>query len=396
MQRTALIVGGAAGSPDIVNSLLQRIGFAPAVLVSELSEALVRLRSDPVTLLIVSLDGLEGPGLSALERELRQQPGTFVIGTAAEAASDVILRAMRSGIHEFLLYPPEPKDLASAVDRLMRRSHGDFKVGPAIAVYSAKGGVGTTSVAVNLAFAFAKNHPDYEVALADMVASGGDVRVMLNLRPAYDMGDLLKKVDRIDDELLHSLLTECPGGVWALPASDDPEVAEALDATATLAILDHLRAHFAFTVVDCEHYLNARTLAVLDVVDHTVLVTQLNVQALRSTQRTLALFRRLGYSDDKVHVVVNRHHANDVVSVADATQVLGRNIFFRLPNDYKTSAAALTRGVSVSAQDPSSALAAGYAQLATRLNSGGPIQAGSKSENGARTSRLTRLFSKRK
>src|SRR6185312_8016635 len=139
----------------------------------------------------------------------------------------------------------------------------------------------------------------------------------------------------IDADLLHSLLSPVSESVWVLPSSEDPELAEAFDAAAANTVLDQLRAHFAFTVVDCAHHISDRTLAAFDAATRILLVTQLNVQALRSTQRTLALCRRLGYPDDKIHVVVNRHASGDLVSVPDAAQVLDRNIFFRLPNDYK-------------------------------------------------------------
>jgi pilus assembly protein CpaE len=293
---------------------------------------------------------------------------------------------MRAGIQEFVVYPPDPKDLASAVDRLVRRTEGEVKSGITVAVYSGKGGVGTTSVAVNVAFALAMTHRSGRVALVDLVAGGGDVRVLLNLTPAYDMGDLVQKVDQIDGDLLYSLLTPCTGGVWALPSSDDPELVDVLDAAATARILGHLGSHFAFTVVDCEHYMSERTLGALDAADQILLVTQLGVPALRSAQRTLGLCRRLGYGDDKVRVVVNREHASGVMTIADATRALARPIFFALPNDYKTSEAALTKGVSVAEYDPSSPLAASYRHLATRL--GGTHVNG----NGAHPSRLGRLF----
>jgi pilus assembly protein CpaE len=280
----------------------------------------------------------------------------------------------------------------------MRRTHSDTKGGTSIAVYSAKGGVGTTSVAVNLAFALAKTHPSARVALADLVASGGDVRVMLDLKPAYDMGELVRKVERIDAELLQSVLTPTAGGVWALPSAEDPEVAESLDAATATSIIEHLRSHFTFTVIDCEHHLSERTLAALDAADRVVLVTQLNVPALRSTQRTLALCQRLGYASDKLHVVVNRHHSGDLVSIADASHVLGCEIFFRIPNDYRTSAAALTRGVPVAEQDAASGLARSYVALASRLDGGtdSPLRDqsnGSRSNGGRNGSRLGRLFS---
>jgi len=112
------------------------------------------------------------------------------------------------------------------------------------------------------------------------------------------------------------------------------------------------------------------------------------VPALRSTQRTLALCQRLGYPDEKVHVVVNRHQSSDLVSVSDATAVLGRDIFHRLPNDYKTSSAALMKGVSVAELDASSHLAHAYDGLASRVN-GGPT---GKSRGARRGSRLGKLF----
>jgi pilus assembly protein CpaE len=393
-QRKALIVTGAAGPQDVANSVLQRFGFAPAVSALNLTEALVEMRSEQFDLLVVPLQGIAATDLASLERELRRQHTTYVIGTAAHSDPDLILRAMRAGIHEFLVYPPDPKDFAGAVDRLMRRTHSEGKGGIAIAVYSAKGGVGTTTLAVNLAFALAKAHPDARVALADLVASGGDVRVMLDLKPAYDMGELVRKVERIDAELMQSVLTPTAGGVWALPSGEDPEIAETFDAAAATTIIEQLRSHFAFTVIDCEHHMSERTLVALDTADRIVLVTQLNVPALRSTQRTLTLCQRLGYAADKLHVVVNRHQPGDMVSIADATAVLRHEVFFRIPNDYRTLAAALTRGVPVAEQDAASSLARSYAGLAAKLDGG--IDA-SLTRNGSRShSGLGRLFGLRR
>jgi pilus assembly protein CpaE len=260
-----------------------------------------------------------------------------------------------------------------------------------IAVYSAKGGVGTTSIAINLAYALARNDPSARVALADLVVAGGDIRVLLDLKPAYDMGDLVKKVDRLDADLLHSLLTPTAGGVWALPASDDPELAEALDAQATAAIVGQLKAHFAFTVLDCEHHISERTLTALDVADRIVLVTQLNVAAIRSTQRTLALCQRLGYPADKLCVVVNRFSPGDIISPADAASLLQHEIFARIPNDYRTAVAAITKGVPVAVQSATSQLAASYTNLAVKLG-GSPAEGDTASNGHAPASRLGRLL----
>ncbi|HET7456666.1 MAG TPA: P-loop NTPase [Gemmatimonadaceae bacterium] len=393
MDRKALIVAGAAGPQDIANGVLQRFGFAPATLAHSVSDAAVLLRTEHYDLVVVPLQGTDPMDLASLDREVRRHRTTFVIGTAAQSDSDLILRAMRSGIQEFLLYPPEPKDFSGAVERLMRRTHADRKAGTAIAVYSGKGGIGTSTVAVNLAFALARNRPDGRVALADMIASGGDVKVMLDLRPTYDMSDVVRKMDRIDTELLDSLLTPTSRGVWVLPASDNEEAAEVLDGAATTSLVDQLRSQFAYTVIDCEHHMSERTLAVLDGVDRILLVTQLNVSALRSAQRTLSLFQRLGYADDKVHVVVNRYQSGDIVTIPDAQQVLKREIYFKLPNDYQTAAGALTKGVPVAEHDPESHLAWGYSSLASRIEGAPTTTAELRAANRSNGSRLGRLFS---
>jgi pilus assembly protein CpaE len=211
---------------------------------------------------------------------------------------------------------------------------------------------------------------------------------MLDLKPQYDMSDLLGKVDRLDADLLRSLLTPVAGGVWVLPSSESPESSDIFEAGSVTTIVDQLRQHHTFTVIDCEHALSDRTLAALDAADRVVLVTQLNVPALRSTQRTLALCQRLGYAADKVSVIVNRHQSADVVSIADAEEVLGREIFFKIPNDYRTLAGALTKGVPVAEFDPASHLAWSFDGLASRMNGGSSEKAG-KAHG---LTRLGRLF----
>jgi pilus assembly protein CpaE len=303
---------------------------------------------------------------------------------------------MRAGVHEFLVYPPTADDLAAAVDRMVRRSQPETGKRATFAVYSAKGGVGTTSVALNLAYALGRNEPGANVVLADFVVSGGDVAVMLDQRPSYDVGDLALKLGQVDGALLDSLLARTKSGVSVLPASERIETLELVDGNAATAIIKALRAHFSYTVVDCEHHPTDRTLTAFDAADRIVVVTQLNVAAIRSAQRTLALFRRLGYDDDKIVVVANRAQPSDLISADDAARVLERELFWRLPNDYKASEAALTRGVPVLESDPASALARAYLTLAAKLGVGDAADAPAATPAAPQGSRFGRIFSRGK
>ena len=391
-QRKAIIISGAAGPQDVANGVLARFGFGPATSALNVGEATALLRGERYDLVVVPLQNAEAAELGALERELRKYAGAAAIGTAPHADSELIVRGMRFGVQEFLVYPPEPTDFAGAVERLMRRLHTDHSAGTVFAVFSGKGGLGTSSVAANLAFTLAAAHRDGRVALADLVA-GGDLRVALNLRAQYDMGDLLKKLDQLDAELLQSLITPCAGGVWVLPASEDEEVADALDSAATTRLVEQLRSMFAYTVLDCEHHMGERTLAALDAADRVLLVTQLNVAALHSAKRTLGLFQRLGYADDKVLLIVNRHQqAGSVISLGDATAMLKRDAFARLPNDYQTSSDALTRGVPAAIHAGTSELARAYTALAAQLGAGTSNGNGKLNGHG-NASRLGRIFS---
>ena len=138
-----MVFGGP--EPDDVAAVLQRFGFTESAQASTVDEAIGRLHGDRFDLVIVPLQDLAPLQLASLDREVRQWATTYVIGTAPRADSDLILRAMRSGIHEFLILPLDANDFAAAVDRLMRRNPSQGQRGRVYAVYSAKGGVGVTT-----------------------------------------------------------------------------------------------------------------------------------------------------------------------------------------------------------------------------------------------------------
>ena len=393
MQRRALIADNAAGSPEMVAGVLTRFGFVRTANAADRDDAIGQMKEAHFDLVVIPVSGITPNQLLALEKEIRRNPNAAVIATAPVSDPDLIVRSMRAGVHEFLVYPPKPEEIAGAVERLMRRSRTEVERGELIVVYSGKGGLGATSIAVNVAQAFGAQRTDSRVALLDLVVAGGDVRVFLNLKPSYDLSHLVAKGNQVDAELLNSLLTPCPGGVWALPTGDHPEDEELFDTAAVGSILDLLRAHFGVTVVDCDHHLSEATLTALDAADRIVLVTQLSVPALRSTQRSLAVCRRLGYDDAKISIVVNRYQSADVLSLSDAEDLLGCPVYWKLPNDYRLSAASLTRGVPVATEDANAKLSRSYADLARKLNGSGNAKLKSSPvSDGSGGSRFRRLF----
>ena len=386
--RSALIVANAAGPETVVAGVLKRFDFTVPQHVPSVAAAIERMRARQVDLLFVPLDRCTTDELSAIGDAVQQGRALSVIGTAGAKDPDLLLRGMRCGISEFLVAPVDAEELAVSVARLVRRTPADTGRGKVIAVHASKGGIGNTTIAVNLAHELAQLHPGARVAIVDLVIAGGDVRVFLDVDATHHIGDLAGKLDRADAELVFSLLTPAAKDtLWVLPSPDDPGFEDAIDAAAVAGVIDRLRAHCAFVVVDCEHHMSERTLAAMDAADRIVLGTQLNVPALRSTQRSLAVCQRLGHAPEKLCVVVNRHQPSDVLSLEDASQVLTTSVFATLPNNYVIAFEALTHGVPIAQLAPGAPLAKGFASLAAKL-AGTPPTSTEINQGGSRLGRL--------
>src|SRR5688500_13820279 len=394
MSRLALVVSESSADQTL-EQLLQRHGFARVIHNSSMAQALVTIEREPVELLIAPIEAVDESQLAAIDRLNRRERGIGIIATGESTDPQLMLRAMRAGIQEFLVRPIAVGELSSSLERLARRTASTVIDGQVFAVFGSKGGVGTSTAAVNLAHALTLVHPEARVAVADFALPGGDVRLLLNVRPPYDLADIALKIDRIDADLLHSVMVPSTDRLWVLAAPERPEADEEVDANVSAAIVRQMRTAYHFTVLDCEHRLNDRSLAALDAADRIILLTELKVPALRSAQRMLGVFRRLGYPNDKLGVVVNRYQSEDVVSPGEAAEVLKTEIFFRLPNDYPTCSRASTDGVPVAVIAPQSKLAASYRQLANRISGGTEDPRARQSTNGSRMT-LRTIFTRKR
>ncbi len=318
--------------------------------------------------------------------------------TAPAAVPDGVLAALRRDIPPALAATLTEAQLAQAVRQLL---HGGAPTGgQCVVVYAAKGGVGSSTVALALAWALAHadgtRGPDGAegpaVALADFTTVGAGLRGVLEVAPPYDLGDVTARADRVDGAYLQSVLYPHPDGVALLAAAAAPAEAPPLGAAAAARVLRLLCETHAHVVVDTDHHLADATLAALDAADRIVLVTQLDVPALRGTQQALALFARLGYPDGKVLLVANRVGSRARVTPADAERALGRRLDALLPNDWEHCAAALATGQFLQRGGRHHPLAAALAQRAAAVahrEAGGPSPAAA-----APRSRLARLLAR--
>jgi pilus assembly protein CpaE len=366
-KRLALVVQSTGVSDTLLNDLLEPRGFAPVMLVGSVGELVTRMRQLQPAFVVTPVTGdSSDAAFNELAAELRRQPGCTAIGTAPVKDADLVLAALRAGVLEFLVTPATPEELRTSVARVLLLNSGAAQ-GQIYTLYSAKGGLGTSTIAASLAWELAHRNGQQGVALVDFTTTGGGMRVMLNMNPLYDLGNIASQTDRIDRDFVRSVMVPNADGVSILPAAEEVDAADTLDITTAGRLFDVLRQDYAYTVVDTDHHFAEPTIAALDAADKIVLVTQLDVSALRSTQRTLGVLSRLGYPAEKIILLANRRSERDRIALEDAEQVLRRSVGISLPNDYLACADAITMGTFVQRHAPASPLVGAFATMANLL-----------------------------
>src|SRR5687767_12820154 len=190
MSRLALVVSDSGVTDETLEEVLQRHGYTRIVHTPTTMQALVTLEQQPVDLLVVPIESVDEGQLAVIDRLNRRERHMAIIATGETTDPGLMLKAMRAGIQEFLVRPIVATELQASLERLARRTTSTVTDGQVFAVFGSKGGVGTSTVAVNLGHALTLAHPEARTAVADFALPGGDVRLLLNVRPPYDLADI--------------------------------------------------------------------------------------------------------------------------------------------------------------------------------------------------------------
>ena len=309
----------------------------------------------------------------------------------------LILRAMRAGAKEFLTQPVRIEDLLGALGRISERRFGSGETRPRgsqiIAVAGAIGGVGTTSLAVNLGCIFAKD-PNNSVALVDLDLCLGDANVFLDTIPDYTLVNVAQNVTRLDFTLLKRSLTKHSSGLYLLPRPVQLEDVGLISAEDLQRVIGLLKATFTHVVLDLSKGYSAIDLMALEMANTVLLVTQLDLPCLRNVVRLMMSFSEMNALADKVKILVNRVGLeNGQITLKKAEETLGREIFWQLPNDYRTMIEARNNGVPLIEQAPKAAVTQSIIALAAALSGNVKAEAAAGTAAfSAKKSGMSRLF----
>jgi pilus assembly protein CpaE len=339
---------------------------------------------------IVALDSSPDKAVNLIGRISRESPTASLLAISSSTDGNLILRAMRAGAKEFLTQPLRLEDLVAALDRIgaQRRggSESQNRSCTVIAVAGSTGGVGSTSLAVNLGCTLAQ-HESNSVALLDLDMSLGDADVLLDTIPDYTLLDVAQNVERLDFSLLKRSLTKHSSGLFLLPRPVQMEDAAHISPEDLQRVIGLLKATFTHLILDLSKSYNPIDRMAMHSADHVLVVTQLDLPCLRNVVRLMASFAEMEGILDKVKIVVNRYGLESgQISLKKAQDTIGREIYWKLPNDYRTMVEVRNNGVPLIEQAPKAKLTQAIVGLAEALSHGQQPLDASETETASKTS----------
>ena len=294
--------------------------------------------------------------------------------TSAHTEPEVLIKALRSGAKEFFKQPINREEVAASIQNLKEQVK-DIKVvpfktknGTIITIMGSKGGVGTTTVAVNLAASLKEANNDKSVVLIDMNFNFGEVQVFLDLKTSFNWGELAKNITRVDSTYLMSILKEHSSGIYVLPSPTDfygvnqatPEIME--------QILGLIKKEFDYIVIDNGQSLNLISQKILEISDVIGLVSVMSLPCLRNVSRLSDTFRKFGYvHGDKLRIIMNRYHKNTVLTIDEAEKAIKQKISWLIPNDYNTAMTSINQGKLLSQVSKRADISLSFSELAASI-----------------------------
>lgn len=308
-------------------------------------------------------------GIETIEKISQKNKNCMIFVSSESVNTEIVIRAMRAGAREFITKPVLVEDLSAALNKAKTVLEYEEQniVGQIISVFSNKGGIGKTTIAVNLALNLAEL-TGKRVCLVDLNLQLGDVTTFLDIDPSFDISYVVTHLSRIDESfLLSSLERYKDKDLYILADPPNVEQAEEISSEDIVSILNMLKDLFAFVIIDTSSSFDIKTLTCLDLSDDILLVSMVNLPSIRNCQRCMDLFHRLEYKPDKIKLVLNRHFEGDEITADDVEDALGRDIFWKLPNDYFNVMSSINKGIPISAVAPDSQINESFAKLAAKI-----------------------------
>jgi pilus assembly protein CpaE len=270
--------------------------------------------------------------------------------TSDYADTALLKKAMSIGVNEFFFQPIEKDEVMQALERFKKRNpestiqHAQEN-GQVLTVFGSKGGVGTTTIAVNIATSIMQTGGDSSVVLIDMNTLFGEIPLFLEITPKFHWGEITKNIERLDTTFLSNILSIHQSGVQVLPSPAYLNGHIRPTPNVMMRLLGLLKQMFDFVIIDGGQSTNDTSLKVLETSDSILLVTILSLPCLANTNKLIKSFIDLGYvMPERIKVILNRNMKNSNISLDDVKAGIGRELYWTIPNDFASSMSSINNG----------------------------------------------------
>jgi pilus assembly protein CpaE len=371
---------------DIQKFLVDAGASYPLVAITGgVQQVVVVAEQDLPDLLILQGEHFSSNELQILSHVSSRFPDLAVVMLCQDQSPEFLIKAMRAGIREVLPVPLTQPVLIDALERFQKRmalARTPANSCKVLAFIPCKGGAGATFLATNIAYAIAALE-EKRVALFDFNLQFGDASLFIHDRPPINsIADVARQIQRLDGSFLASSMVQVLPNFSVLAAPEDPEKAAEIKPEHINPLFQVAVKHYDFLVLDVGRELDAISLQALDRADMILPVMQQTLPSVREAKRMLNVFRALGYSEEKLKLIVNRHEKNADISVSDIESTLNQKIFKVVPNDYAVVTRAVNQGIPAIKLARRSAVAKSLQEIAHEL-----------SRTAGETSLLRKLFS---
>lgn len=296
----------------------------------------------------------ENPGktFSLIQKMRSVQRAEHYFLTSGNTDPQVLIAAMRMGVKEYFTQPVNREDVQKAIEKIKNEKLKDSlqnispgRKGKIINIFGTKGGIGTTTIAVNLAADLAALEGKPSVLLVDLNLHFGDVPLFLGLEPVFDWVEVIKNISRLDKTYLMSILLKHPAGICVLPAPAKFSEEYPINQENIEELFKALQYMFDYVVVDNGQAFDSVAQAVIRMSDMLLLVTLLSLPCLINTRKMQNTLKQFGYlSEERIKVVVNRFLKSSEISLKDGEMSIDKKFIGTIPNDYDTTMRAINMG----------------------------------------------------
>jgi pilus assembly protein CpaE len=319
------------------------------------------IRQSHPDVVMVSLDSDQTKALALIQGLSQEVPELPILAISARGDGQAILQALRCGAREFLTAPVVLEELLKALTRLQRSNLSAANGAPlpprqesqVIAILGSRGGVGCTSIAVNLGATLAQSSSN-SVALVDLDLALGDADVALDLVADYTLADVALNVDRLDMQFLKRSLCKHSSNLSLLPHPVQLEDASMIREDHLQRVIGLLRASYTHLILDLSKSFSPTDVTALRMSDVILLTAQLELSSLRNVVRMLMALGNDQQLVDKVQVVLNRVGNGSTISVKQAEETIGKPIYWQIPEDVRAVQEARDHGMPLVQHAPRS------------------------------------------